>query len=56
MVGRLWNAAESTDDYGDENLAAFVAELRTVTPSAGESLVTGNLRMVTPTVSLHLMR
>ena len=28
----------------DENLAAFVAEVRTVTPSAGESLVTGSLR------------
>ena len=28
----------------DENLATFVAELRTVTPSAGESLVTGSLR------------
>lgn len=28
----------------DENLATFVAELRTVTPSAGESLVTESLR------------
>ena len=28
----------------DENLAAIVAEVRTVTPSAGESLVTGSLR------------
>ena len=28
----------------DENLVAFVAEVRTVTPSAGESLVTGSLR------------
>ena len=28
----------------EENLAAIVAEVRTVTPSAGESLVTGSLR------------
>lgn len=27
----------------DENLAAFVTEVRTVTPSAEESLVTGSL-------------
>lgn len=28
----------------DENLAAFVTEVQTVTPSAEESLVTGSLR------------
>ena len=28
----------------DENLATFIAEFRTVTPSAGESLVSGSLR------------